>query len=104
MNESEFMEYIKDFMITDYIVTFKMYDYDKKHFHFENQLLLVDSNMDYYWDSDWDEGQPYEIIGVLMVDCVLTMQMTHQNNKKLQAAMIDIRSVMYEERQVVDNG
>lgn len=103
MNESEFLEFIKDYMITDYIVTFKMYD-DDKHFHFENELLLVDSDMSYYWNSDWNEGQKYEIIGVLMVDCVLTMQLTHQNNKKIHDAMMDIRSVMYEKRQVVNNG
>lgn len=103
MNESEFIKFMKDFPITDYIVTFKMFD-DDKHFHFENQLLLVDSDMSYYWDSDWNEGQKYEIIGVLEVDCVLTMQITPDNRKKLLAAMTDIRSVMYEKRKVVNNG
>lgn len=103
MTESEFLEFIKDYPITDYIVTFKMFD-DAKHFHFENQLLLVDSDMSYYWDSDWNEGQKYEIIGVLEVACVLTMQMTPDNSKKLRDAMNDIRSVMYEKRMVENNG
>ena len=82
MNESEFIEYLKDFMITDYIVTFKMFD-DDKHYYFDNELLLVDDDMHYYWDNDWNEGQKYEIIAFIPVGCVTSVTISDNDKSKL---------------------
>ena len=33
-----------------------------------NELLLIDENMDYYWENDWYEGGEVELLGFVNVD------------------------------------
>lgn len=99
MNEEQFIEYLKDFMITDYIVTFYMKD-DKDHYHFENVLLLVDSDMNYYWLNDWNEGQDYRIVAFIPVNCVTSITIKENNKRKIKALFESVYRVLHTSRKV----
>jgi len=74
MTIEEFFELLKNKPITDYIVRIRLkYDHEDQY-RYTNELLLVDSDMSYYWDSDWNEGETdIAILGYIAVDDVLIL-------------------------------
>jgi len=57
MTLTEFWEYLEKQPIQTYIVGIELkYDF-KKDYRRINEILSVDSNCDYVWGSDWNEGE-----------------------------------------------
>lgn len=68
MNLIEFFDELKKVPIESQLVTIKLkYDYED-NYRYTNELLLVDENCEYYWLSDWNEGETdIEIIAYIPV-------------------------------------
>lgn len=71
MTLEEFFELLENKLVTDYIVRIRLkYDHEEEY-RYINELLLVDSDMTYYWNSDWNEGETdVTIVGYIAVDDV----------------------------------
>lgn len=72
MTLEEFFEELKNRPISDYVVRIKLkYDHEEKY-RYINELLLVEPDMTYAWNSDWNEGETdVTILGYIDVDDVL---------------------------------
>ena len=68
MKLDDFFKFLSKLPVDDYVVRLKL-KYDHEHYYrYTNELLLYDGS-DYYWDSDWNEGeQDVEVIGYIAVD------------------------------------
>ena len=72
MTLEEFFKVLENKPVTDYIVRIRLkYDHEEKY-RYTNELLLVDSDMSYYWNSDWNEGETdVTVVGYKSVDDVM---------------------------------
>ena len=71
MTLEDFFELLENKIVTDYIVRIKLkYDHEEQY-RYTNELLLVDSDMSYYWNNDWNEGETdVTIVDFIAVDDV----------------------------------